>query len=131
MLPVVRGERETVRQILAYTLVLIAVTLVPVRSGCSARVYLVAAVVLGARVPLARLAAPARARPGARGRVLPLLPRLPRAPLRRDGRRPPDRVTSDPETARKSLAIGWGLFALFLLLFGGSFAVALLYLALD
>jgi hypothetical protein len=38
---------------------------------------------------------------------------------------------SDPETARQSLAIGWGLFAFFLLLFGGSFAVALLYLALD
>ena len=37
----------------------------------------------------------------------------------------------DPETARKSLLLGWGLFGLFLLLFGGSFAVALLYLALD
>ena len=37
----------------------------------------------------------------------------------------------DPETARKGLLLGWGLFALFLLLFGGSFAVALLYLALD
>jgi hypothetical protein len=35
------------------------------------------------------------------------------------------------ETERKNLLIGWGLFALFLLLFGGSFAVALLYLALD
>jgi hypothetical protein len=38
---------------------------------------------------------------------------------------------NDPETARKSLLIGWGLFALFLLLFGGSLGVALLYLALD
>jgi hypothetical protein len=38
---------------------------------------------------------------------------------------------NDPETARKSLLIGWGIFALSLLLFGGSFAVALLYLALD
>ena len=38
---------------------------------------------------------------------------------------------NDPETARKGLLIGWGLFALFLLLFGGSVAVALLYLALD
>ena len=37
----------------------------------------------------------------------------------------------DREAARKSLLLGWGLFALFLLLFGGSFAVALLYLALD
>lgn len=37
----------------------------------------------------------------------------------------------DRETERKSMLIGWGLFALFLLLFAGSFAVALLYLALD
>lgn len=38
---------------------------------------------------------------------------------------------NDPKTARRSLLIGWGLLALFLLLFGGSFAVALVYLALD
>ena len=37
----------------------------------------------------------------------------------------------DRETERKNLAIGWGLFALFLVLFAGSIAVALLYLALD
>jgi heme o synthase len=48
MLPVVRGERETVRQILAYTLVLIAVTLVPVAFGIFGAVYLAAAVALGA-----------------------------------------------------------------------------------
>ena len=35
------------------------------------------------------------------------------------------------ETARRSLMVGWGLFALSLALFGGSFAFALLYLALD
>jgi hypothetical protein len=38
---------------------------------------------------------------------------------------------NDPETARRSMRIGWGLFALFLVLLGGSFGVALLYLALD
>ncbi len=38
---------------------------------------------------------------------------------------------NDPETARRGLLIGWGLFALFLLLFAGSVGVALLYLALD
>jgi hypothetical protein len=38
---------------------------------------------------------------------------------------------NDPETGRRGLLIGWGLFALFLLLLGGSFGVALLYLALD
>jgi hypothetical protein len=38
---------------------------------------------------------------------------------------------TEPETERKNFLIGWGLFALSLLLFAGSFAVALLYLALD
>jgi hypothetical protein len=37
----------------------------------------------------------------------------------------------DRETERKNLAWAWGLFALFVLLFAGSFGVALLYLALD
>jgi len=47
MLPVVRGERETVKQILVYTLVLIAVTLVPFAIGLSGVPYLAAALVLG------------------------------------------------------------------------------------
>jgi protoheme IX farnesyltransferase len=47
MLPVVRGERETARQIVLYTLVLIAVTLVPVAFGMLGALYLGAAVVLG------------------------------------------------------------------------------------
>ncbi len=38
---------------------------------------------------------------------------------------------NDPETARRGMLIGWGLFALFLVLFAGSVGVALLYLALD
>jgi hypothetical protein len=37
----------------------------------------------------------------------------------------------DAATARRSLLVGWALFGLSLLLFGGSLAVALLYLALD
>jgi hypothetical protein len=32
---------------------------------------------------------------------------------------------------QRGLLIGWGLFALFLVFFAGSIAVALLYLALD
>ena len=35
------------------------------------------------------------------------------------------------EPNRRALLLGWGLFALFLLLLAGSFAAALLYLALD
>ena len=38
---------------------------------------------------------------------------------------------NDPDTARRGMLIGWGLFALFLVLAAGSVAVALLYLALD
>jgi hypothetical protein len=37
----------------------------------------------------------------------------------------------DPELARKNVILGWLLFGVFLLLFGGTFAVAYIYLALD
>jgi protoheme IX farnesyltransferase len=47
MLPVVRGERETTRQILLYTVVLIAVTLVPLAWSMFGLVYAVSALVLG------------------------------------------------------------------------------------
>src|SRR3954469_22114124 len=47
MLPVVRGERERVRQILVYTLVLIAVTLLPVAWGTAGAGYAVGALALG------------------------------------------------------------------------------------
>jgi protoheme IX farnesyltransferase len=47
MLPVVRGERETVRQILLYTVVLIAVTLAPVAFGVFGALYAAAALALG------------------------------------------------------------------------------------
>jgi protoheme IX farnesyltransferase len=48
MLPVVRGERETTRQILVYSLVLVAVTAAPFLSGTLGAAYLVAALALGA-----------------------------------------------------------------------------------
>ena len=48
MLPVVRGERVTVRRIVAYTLVLIVATVVPVVTGTFGVLYLVAALLLGA-----------------------------------------------------------------------------------
>jgi protoheme IX farnesyltransferase len=47
MLPVVRGERETVRQIVVYSLVLVGVTIVPFVWGTLGLVYLAAALVLG------------------------------------------------------------------------------------
>jgi protoheme IX farnesyltransferase len=47
MLPVVRGERETLRQIVVYTLVLIAVTLLPFAWGTLGAGYALAALALG------------------------------------------------------------------------------------
>jgi protoheme IX farnesyltransferase len=48
MLPVARGERETTRQIVLYSVILVAATLAPVFWGTLGLVYLVAAVALGA-----------------------------------------------------------------------------------
>jgi protoheme IX farnesyltransferase len=48
MLPVVRGERETARQILLYTMLLAALSVLPFVAGSFDAVYLVSAVVLGA-----------------------------------------------------------------------------------
>jgi heme o synthase len=48
MLPVVRGDSETVRQILLYTVVLVGVTLVPFALGTLGLAYLAAALALGA-----------------------------------------------------------------------------------
>jgi protoheme IX farnesyltransferase len=54
MLPVVRGNAETVRQMLLYTLALIATTLVLAGMGVLGRIYLVSAVVLA--IPFLALA---------------------------------------------------------------------------
>jgi protoheme IX farnesyltransferase len=47
MLPVVRGERETVRQIFVYTVVLLVASVVPFVIGSFGVIYLVGALVLG------------------------------------------------------------------------------------
>jgi protoheme IX farnesyltransferase len=47
MLPVVRGEQETRRQILLYTVLLYAVTQLPFCAGGFGAIYLVASLVLG------------------------------------------------------------------------------------
>ncbi len=67
MLPVVRGERETARSIVRYSLVLVAITLLPVVWRTLGAVYLGAAVALGLAflwlaLALARETTPARAR---------------------------------------------------------------------
>jgi hypothetical protein len=37
----------------------------------------------------------------------------------------------DPELERRNLKLGWAIFGLFLLLFAGTFLIALVYLQLD
>jgi hypothetical protein len=37
----------------------------------------------------------------------------------------------DPELSRRNVRLGWALFGLFVLLFAGTFLVAILYLQLD
>ena len=87
MLPVVRGDRETVKQIVLYSFVLVGVTVVPFFYGALGLLYLVAALALGAwfiwlAVALARhIDAAPRVAP------LPLLAPLPGAAVRRGGRR--------------------------------------------
>ena len=66
MLPVVRGDRETARQVLLYTVLLVALTLVPVLTGTFGVLYLVAALLLGGQfvrlaLRLWRSTAPAQA----------------------------------------------------------------------
>jgi protoheme IX farnesyltransferase len=66
MLPVVRGERETVKQIVLYSVVLVGVTVVPFVWGTLGLVYLVAALILGGAfiwlaLALARRTTPRRA----------------------------------------------------------------------
>ena len=67
MLPVVRGERETGRAIVRYSVVLVGITLLPVVAGTVGLAYLAAAVALGAvflalAVALARRTTALRAR---------------------------------------------------------------------
>jgi heme o synthase len=48
MAPLVWGERETMRQMLAYAVILVAITVLPVTFGAFGGLYLVSAVILGA-----------------------------------------------------------------------------------
>jgi len=48
MAPLVWGERETMRQMLAYAVILVAITILPVTFGAFGMLYLASAVILGA-----------------------------------------------------------------------------------
>ena len=87
MLPVVRGERETRRQILLYTLLLYAVTQLPFCAGGFGVIYLAASLLLGGAFIAGAVRPAAARRPALRAAPLPVLARLPRAAVRRDGGR--------------------------------------------
>ena len=87
MLPVVRGEAETRRQILLYTVLLYAVTQLPFCAGGLGVAYLVASMTLGADLHLLRGAPAAQRRAPLGAAHLPLLALLPGAAVRLDGSR--------------------------------------------
>ncbi len=117
MLPVVRGDRETARQILIYS---VGAGGVHDRGRALARARVHGG---GARprrgAGRARLAPPPRPLARAGAAPLPLLAPLPRAALRRGGRRPAPDLMNDSELSSKNLRFGWALFGLFWLLFLG------------
>ena len=143
MLPVVRGERETAKEILLYTAALVAFTLAPALWGQFGLVYLVAAAALGAgflglawNLRRERTPAPGRA-------PLPLLARVPRGALRRDGARYGARMSdrtargllpaarADPRAGQEQHALRARPVRIALLLFAGVIGLAFVYLALD
>ena len=83
MMPVVRGERETRRQILLYTLLLYAITQLPFCAGEFGGIYLVASMVLGFAFIAGAVAPVPPRRPPHRPAALPVLAALPRAAVRR------------------------------------------------
>ena len=94
MMPVVRGEDETRRQILLYTILLYAVTQLPFCAGAFDLEYLVVSMALGGALHLLRGPAPAQRRPALGAPHLPLLARLPGAAVRLDADRPRSLVES-------------------------------------
>ena len=83
MMPVVRGASATARQVLAYSVVLVALTLVPGVVGTFGVVYLAAAFALGVVFVVLAWRLWRGGHAGPRRRPVPLLAALPRAAVRR------------------------------------------------
>ncbi|HEX7084277.1 MAG TPA: hypothetical protein VF186_09215 [Gaiellaceae bacterium] len=56
---------------------------------------------------------------------------LPEAPTPKTSHEPTEQYELEAETARRNLAWGWALFALFWALFGGTFGIAYLWIWLS
>ena len=137
MLPVVRGDRETARQIVLYSVLLVAFTLAVV--PWLGWLYGAAAVALGAaflwlawelRRDLSRRRAALLfhyslaylALLFVAAAIDPVTPRMTEHEWQND-------PSQNPELARRNLVWGWSIFALFLVLAAGTVVVALIYLA--
>ena len=134
MLPVVRGEAETRRQILLYSVLLYAVTQLPFCAGGLGTIYLVASFVLGVPLHRRRLAAEPPRRPALGAAPVPVLARLPGPALRRDGRRRQAlgsrrRLPMDRNLARKNVRTGLIVTAVCFFMFGMTFVAAAIYIS--
>ena len=89
MLPVVKGLKVAARQILVYSFVVVATTLVLIPVASMGAIYIVSAAVLGLRVHRAGHRARPRSHAGARDEAVHVLEPLPRAALRGHCRRRP------------------------------------------
>ena len=85
MMPVVRGEAETRQLIVLYTVLLVALTLMPVLFGCFGLIYGAAAALLGGVFISLTLRLWREAQRSQRAARVPVLPGLPRAAVLRDG----------------------------------------------
>ena len=137
MLPVVRGEDETRRQILLYSILLYAVTQLPFCGGGGlGDIYVVASLVLGADVHRLAVALYAGADPQGRAAPVPVLAALPRPAVRLDGGGrqavgPSGRIETrmDRNLARKNVRTGLIAGAVCFVMFGLTFLAAAIYVA--
>ena len=137
MLPVVRGEQETRKQILLYSILLWAVTQLPFCAGGLGDIYMVSSIVLGGLFIAGAVRAVPPRRPALGAAALPLLARVPRAAVRRDGRRrealarrePLDSRAMDQKLARKNLRSGIVAGVVIFFMFGMTFVAASIYVS--
>ena len=134
MLPVVRGEAETRRQILLYSILLYAVTQLPFCAGGFGTIYLVASLALGLGFIAGAVRLYRRADRAQRAAPLPLLAGLPRGAVLRDG---PGRAPLGwrahamltRRLARKNIRTGLIVAGICMFMFGITFVVAAVYVS--
>ena len=111
MLPVVRGDRETTKQIVLYSLVLVGFSVVPFAAGWFSAVYLAAALALGAAFIWMAVALRREQNAAPLGDAVPLSLLYLGAALRGRGRgfRRLMVDPQDPAAAAQVMVLGWWL----------------------